>query len=133
MMFVCITSSPYITLWLLATILLVLHTTVSGQSFNPIRINCGGNAFTDTGTNITWIKDTYNFGNKGKAKNTCSNTTVITNTTATLRPLYCIHRYYRTTGTILDVQPYQYVIPVLSTPASYIVRLHLAETVRSFV
>lgn len=109
---------------------------VSGQIFQPVRINCGGPQFRDTTTNTTWLADSslYNVGNKGRSVRKCSNTSVvISNTTAALRSIYCSHQLFRAVGAIRDVQPYEYSIPVLNTTNSYTVRLHFAEIVRSYL
>jgi Malectin domain len=109
---------------------------VTGQTFQPVRINCGGLQYKDPATNITWLADSslYNVGNKGRFVRKCSNSSVvIANTTATLREIYCSHQLFRAlVGATRDAQPYEYSIPVLNTTSSYTVRLHFAEIVRAY-
>ena len=119
---------------IISLIILLPLVAVTGQVFNPVRINCGGPQYRDPATNIIWLADSsvYN-GNKGRAVRKCSNTSlVITNTSATLRNIYCSHQLFRAVGATRDIQPYEYSIPVLNTTSSYIVRLHFAEIVRGY-
>jgi Malectin domain len=105
----------------IAFLLLMLSPIVVSQSrFEPVRINCGGPKFIDPRTNFTWGADTY-FTN-GKQFSVCSDPrVVISNTTSTMRTLYCSNRF--NTATM------KYNIPVLKTIESYMVRLHFAELV----
>jgi Malectin domain len=115
-------------------IILLLVAEVIGQTFKPIRINCGGPKYVDPATNITWLAESsgFNVGNKGGNLKKCTNsTTAIANATATLQNLYCCHRFFRSVGSALDVEPFQYSIPVLNITSSYTVRLHFAEIVRA--
>jgi Malectin domain len=121
--------------YLLLVILFPLAAVVNGQSFQPVRINCGGPQFQDPATNITWLADSslYNVGNKGRSVRKCTNSTVvIANTTSTLRTIYCSNQLFRAVGATRDIQPYEYSIPVLNTTSSYTVRLHFAEIVRAY-
>ena len=116
-------------LYILVSCIVIIPHTTTAQTFNPIRINCGGTTFTDTSTNITWTSDTYFVS--GKPKSSCpTNTSIITNATSTIQSLYCTHRLFRASGGTIDPPPYQYNIPVLSTSNSYTVRFHFVEPVR---
>ena len=112
-------------LYILSCIFVTLTT---AQTFVPIRVNCGGKAFTDPSSNITWVTDTYSL--VGRAKSSCTTNTSVVNATSTMQPLYCTHRLFRASGAIIDPPPYQYNIPVLSTTSAYTVRLHFVEPVR---
>jgi hypothetical protein len=105
-------------------ILFILSPTVvisQTSRFEPLRMNCGGTRFIDPVTNYTWRTDTYYLN--GNDVSQCSNQQVtISNTTTSMRALYCSNRDSRTN--------IKYNIPVLSTTSAYIVRLHFAELVR---
>jgi Malectin domain len=101
---------------------------VEAQSkFEPIRINCGGSRFVDPVTNFLWINDSTKYVTKGTQVSRCNDRFLtIANTTKSMREVYCSNRSFKTS---VALESNQYVIPVLNTNASYIVRLHFAELV----
>jgi Malectin domain len=114
---------------------LIVFSIVQGQTFLPIRINCGSRRFLDSSTNQIWFNETaYNEGNKGIARSRCSSSLSIQNVPSVeLRDLYCSHRYFRNG---VDVPPFRYQIPVPNTKNNsnyYTVRLHFSEIVRLHV
>jgi Malectin domain len=108
---------------------------IQGQTFNPIRINCGGAAFTDSSRNQQWLDERpYVVGNKGQRVVRCT-TVNITNVSSSTGPrdVYCSNHVFFTT---VDVQPFQYQIPVPNTVSNsnyYAIRLHFAEIVRTLL
>ena len=96
---------------------------------NVIRINCGASARIPviTPPDISWSKDSYY--RSGTISNRCllSNTTN-SNNNQTGGSIYCTSRYFRssTYGT-----PLRYDIPVPYNQASYQLRLHFNEQVRT--
>jgi Malectin domain len=113
--------------------------TVAQTTFRPVRINCGGSAYTDPGTKLVWKGDasptstlvtTKGGGARTTTNSICNSGTTITNTTANMKPIYCSRRFFWRNTTSMQQPYYDYSIPVLSTTEAYIVRLHFAEMVR---
>jgi hypothetical protein len=119
-------SSTFRVAIIAAYMLLMQSTSVVSQNrFVPVRINCGGPKFIDPNSNITWRADKY--FTTGSSFSDCEDPKVgITNTSDTMRTIYCSNRSYKGN---YKLRPFRYNIPVLSTNATYIVRLHFAELV----
>lgn len=111
-------------LWLIGVATLAAAQTIK---FEPIRINCGGPRYVDPNTKFVWKGDSSKFATKSYQMSKCNNRFVtITNTTTSMRQIYCSNRFFKPSA---NIQPSYYSIPVLNTIASYIVRLHFAEMV----
>ena len=87
----------------------------------PIRINVGGNTYTDTSGNL-WQSDA-----KGLYLTTTTNTVAKSHCPRTIlsttnQQLYCSYRWFTAPSSL----PYRYTIPVTNN-YQYIVRLHFAE------
>jgi hypothetical protein len=95
--------------------------------FEPVRINCGGSRYVDPVTKFVWINDSTKYVTSGTQVSSCSDRfLVISNTTKSMREVYCSNRSFKQSSSPLSNI---YTIPVLNTTESYVVRLHFAEMV----
>ena len=112
--------------------MMVLSTMAAAQQvpvvrFDPVRLNCGGGRYRDPVTSFVWKGDSSTYVTTGYKTSKCHNRFVsFTNTTRSMREIYCSNRFFKPTN---PMKLYNYNIPVLNTTDSYIVRLHFGEMV----